>query len=502
MKKIIGWGLGATCTVLLTAPSIAQVTSVSELSDVQPTDWAFSALQSLVERYGCIEGYPNRTYRGQRALSRYEFAAGLNACLDKINEVISAGLADKVSKDDLAALQRLQEEFAAELAALKGRLDTLEGKVQTLEAQQFSTTTKLRGEAIFAVADTFGERTGVNQRDPSNTTLSYRARLNFDTSFTGRDLLRTRLQAANMPNFNTGLTGTNMTRLGFDTNTNNEFNIDDFFYRFPLGSNTQVWILISGAGTDGIAPNLNPLASDGQAALSRFGRFSPTYRLTEGSGVALDHKFSDSVNATFAYRVPTGVAANPNANGGLFGGTYGAFGQLTFSPSRDFRVGLHYVRNYFGSGGVNLTSSTGSENARQPFGNIPTSSDTYGLVTSLTFSPQFILSGWVGFTNSRSENGPSRTADSFNAALTFAFPDLFGRGNLGGLIVGIPPKSTANSDPRRVDPDTAIHLEGFHRFQVSRNISITPGVIAIFNPEHNSRNATQVVGVIRTTFSF
>ncbi|MFN3360049.1 MAG: iron uptake porin, partial [Pseudanabaenaceae cyanobacterium] len=109
--------------------NISQVTSVSELSDVQPTDWAFSALQSLVERYGCIEGYPDRTYRGRRALSRYEFAAGLNACLDKINEIISAGLADKVSKDDLATLQRLQEEFAAELAAIKGRVDALEKKV-------------------------------------------------------------------------------------------------------------------------------------------------------------------------------------------------------------------------------------------------------------------------------------------------------------------------------------------------------------------------------------
>lgn len=37
---------------------MSQVTSVSQLSDVQPTDWAFQALQSLVERYGCIAGYP------------------------------------------------------------------------------------------------------------------------------------------------------------------------------------------------------------------------------------------------------------------------------------------------------------------------------------------------------------------------------------------------------------------------------------------------------------
>ncbi|TAF12554.1 MAG: S-layer homology domain-containing protein, partial [Nostocales cyanobacterium] len=58
---------------------MGQVTSVSQFSDVQPTDWAFQALQSLVERYGCIAGYPNGTYRGNRALTRYEFAAGLNA---------------------------------------------------------------------------------------------------------------------------------------------------------------------------------------------------------------------------------------------------------------------------------------------------------------------------------------------------------------------------------------------------------------------------------------
>lgn len=61
--------------------AMAQVTSVSQLSDVQPTDWAFQALQSLVERYGVIAGYPDSTFRGNRALTRYEFAAGLNAPL-------------------------------------------------------------------------------------------------------------------------------------------------------------------------------------------------------------------------------------------------------------------------------------------------------------------------------------------------------------------------------------------------------------------------------------
>ncbi|MBE9033364.1 S-layer homology domain-containing protein, partial [filamentous cyanobacterium LEGE 11480] len=43
--------------------TMSSVTSVSQLSDVRPTDWAFQALQSLVERYGCIAGYPDKTYR-------------------------------------------------------------------------------------------------------------------------------------------------------------------------------------------------------------------------------------------------------------------------------------------------------------------------------------------------------------------------------------------------------------------------------------------------------
>ena len=103
---------------------LGQVTSVSQLSDVKPTDWAFQALQSLVERYGCIAGYPDKTYRGNRAMTRYEFAAGLNSCMDRVNDLIAASTADMAKKEDLATLRKLQEQFAAELATLRGRVDT------------------------------------------------------------------------------------------------------------------------------------------------------------------------------------------------------------------------------------------------------------------------------------------------------------------------------------------------------------------------------------------
>ncbi|MEJ6481734.1 iron uptake porin, partial [Nostoc punctiforme UO1] len=124
---------------------MAQVTSVSQLKDVQPNDWAFQALQSLVERYGCIAGYPDSTYRGNRALTRYEFAAGVNACLDRVNELITTATSDLVTREDLATLQKLQSEFAPELATLRGRVDSLEARTGELEANQFSRTTKLSG---------------------------------------------------------------------------------------------------------------------------------------------------------------------------------------------------------------------------------------------------------------------------------------------------------------------------------------------------------------------
>ena len=87
--------------------SSEQVTSVTQFSDVQPTDWAYQALSNLVERYGCVAGYPNGTFGGAKAMTRYEAAALLNACLDRVTEVTDE-------------LKRLTAEFAQELAVLKG----------------------------------------------------------------------------------------------------------------------------------------------------------------------------------------------------------------------------------------------------------------------------------------------------------------------------------------------------------------------------------------------
>ena len=102
------------------AASADQVTSVTQFSDVYPTDWAYQALANLVETYGCVAGYPNGTFRGNRAMTRYEAAALLNACLDRVTEVTDE-------------LRRLMAEFETELAILKGRVDWKQPSFSTLK---------------------------------------------------------------------------------------------------------------------------------------------------------------------------------------------------------------------------------------------------------------------------------------------------------------------------------------------------------------------------------
>jgi hypothetical protein len=502
----------------MSSDAVAQnVTSVSQLSDVRPTDWAFTALQSLVERYGCIAGYPDRTFRGKQATSRYEFAAGLNACMDKINEIISAGLADKVSKEDLATLQKLQEEFAAELATLRGRVDALDAKTAKLEAQQFSTTTKLRGEAVMGLA---AASDGVGApSDRTNTIFSYRARLNLDTSFTGKDLLRTRLQASNTPNLATALSGGatwNGNRLSYESGTpNNTFEINRLFYRFPIGESITAYIAPIGAPEDVISP-LNPLESDSQGTISRFGRFNPLIRIassgrTTGLAVAgLNFKFNNQANLELAYSAsnaaspenPAGTAPNVTSGGGLFGGDTKIAAQLVYKPSDVLTLGIGYANAYTATNslasGLNQDSISTAATAGIK-SNTVAGSLVWDITKKFTFNTWGAWTFADGITAGGAATG-STTFTSWMAALSAK--DLFSEGDLAAVLFGQPLFRSSASNGAVAGTSTPYHLEALYRFRVSKNISITPGVFFVFNQNSASANGTATVGVIRTTFSF
>lgn len=495
--------------------SMGQVTSVSQFSDVQPTDWAFQALQSLVERYGCIAGYPNGTYRGNRALTRYEFAAGLNACLDRVNELIATATANIVTKEDLATLQRLQEEFSAELATLRGRVDAVEARTAEIEANQFSTTAKLKGEVIFALSQAFGDQVAGSTEDlDTNTTFTDRVRLDIDSSFTGSDKLRVRLEARNVTQFNTGVTGTNMTRLGFDGEDDNDFQIGELWYQFPLGDALRVHIDAVGGEYNDNLNNFNPaFESSGGGAISRYGRFSPIYRQGDGAGITLTFAPKSPISASVGYLAENN--SNPGLGTGVFNGSYAAIGQIGFQPSKSFGVGLTYARTYQNNeGGVNLFSSTGSAFANNPFATtvdedgddvgFATTANHYGVQASISPSSKFAVSGWAGYSDATAKAGPNQgdDAEMFYWAASLALRDLGTKGSTLGVIFGQPPRVTNNDIAAREDQDTSYHLEALYKLPINDNIAITPGVLVIFNPEHNNDNDTIYVGTLRTTFKF
>ncbi|MDH6099298.1 iron uptake porin [Anabaenopsis sp. FSS-46] len=507
------------------ANSIGQVTSVSQFSDVRPTDWAYRALQSLVERYGCISGFPDNTFRGNRTLTRFEFAAALNACLDRVNELIATATADVITRQDLASLQRLQEEFSAELATLRGRVDALEARTAELEANQFSTTTKLSGEAIFGLYQAFGEKQADRDTNPdnnrdlqSNTAFANRVRLTLNTSFTGKDRLQTRL---NYGNFVRPTTGTNMTRLGFEAS--DDLNIDKLNYTFNLSDSVRIKIDAVGADLDDNVPNFHPdFASSGGGAISRYGRFSPIYRTGGGSAITVNLNPSGPLTLSAAYVASN--ANNPNEKNGIFDGSSTIFGQVAFKPSKALNVGFSYARAYQNdplsqNTGVNLFGSTGSSIANTPFGaiqvgtdtngdpirrRVATSADHYGFQASFKPSSSLTLGGWAGFSNAKSEVS-NADADIFYWATSLAVKDFGREGNVLGLIFGQPPKVTGGSSATGTsleESDTSYHVEGLYKMRFSDNITVTPGVLVILNPENNDNNETIYVGTLRTTFRF
>ncbi|MBH8563320.1 carbohydrate porin [Nostoc sp. CENA67] len=528
MFKIVFYSF---CLLLLPIPVVwatdgdrslqGQVTSVSQFSDVQPTDWAFVALQSLIERYGCIAGYSDSTYSGDRALSRYEFAAGLNACLNRINELIATSTTDMVSKEDLTVLQKLQTEFATELATLRGRVDVLEARTATLESQQFSTTTKLNAQIITAISDTFGNGVG-RDGDQSQAYFANRSRLNFESSFTGKDLLRVRLEFGNFLNSNgtsqiASVTGTGMTRLNFDTDSDNTVSIPHIRYYFPVSDSVSFVVGPAGIGYTDITNTMTPatIADDGNGVPSLFGSYSPLFRRGGGGG-AVNWHMSKNLVLTLGY-----LADNPNlssARHGLFDGGYNALAHLEYYGKQG-AFGLAYSHGYSPASRIGLTGGTGSALASSPFGNsIATASDIVGAQGYYRFAPNFQIHAWGGYIWATAKNsGLSDIAngrggtdslfvnngDNANAwfgAIGMSFPDVGGKGNLPGILFGLPPH-VSNSDVRE-DRDNSYHLEAFYRWRVNDNISVTPGFWMIFNPENDSKNDSQYIGVIRTTFDF
>ena len=301
-----------------------QVTSVSQFGDVKPSDWAYQALSNLIERYGCVAGYPDGTFRGGRAMTRYEAAALLNACLDRVTEVTDE-------------LKRLMAEFEKELALLKGRVDGLEAKVGELEANQFSTTTKLKADTrwVLGALSYSGDqvddgRYGPNARGAyvplrEALTFNYDVRLNFDTSFTGKDLLKTQLRAGNFADsaFTSQNTVSPLANLdaafqegcGTGVDCGDVVAINRLYYRFPIASGFTAVVGPRMRQDDGLAVKPSVYTADKILKFWDFNGAAGAYSQVLGGGAGLWWKQPGKTGFSFGGVYVSGNADNGQPNG-------------------------------------------------------------------------------------------------------------------------------------------------------------------------------------------
>jgi len=515
------------------------VTSVSQLSDVKPTDWAYQALSNLIETYGCVAGYPNGTFRGGKPMTRFEAAALLNACLDRVSEVTDE-------------LKKLMAEFEKELAVLKGRVDGLEAKVGVLEAQQFSTTTKLKGIATMVLG---GVAYGGNAQNgvvggntpfggvtaaalPNGMSFNYDVRLMFDTSFTGKDLLRTTLRSGNAGasafGFGNGVTTATAMEAFFQDpvipggSANNIVGINRLFYQFPVGSNFTATFGARVRQDDMLAmwPSVYP--ADSILDLFTYAGSPMTYSLNLGGGAGLwwrNGGFSISANY---------VSANAG-NGITNPGVANAGGIANQASQATSTVQFGYAGNNWGlaaaytyTQGLAPIQASPVLNLAMAGGAAPSSSNSFAL--SGYWQPSqsgwipSISAGWgIGTTNILGAQGTGQglVATSNSWTIGLQWTDAFAKGNALGMGFGqntMITKLSPNFYTQGIAGGSAPNdgnwaWEWWYKFQVTDNISVTPGLFYLSRPlgmntpvNSDSGTATGTFGafgyLVKTTFKF
>jgi hypothetical protein len=462
-------------------------------------------------------------------MTRYEAAALLNACLDRISEVTDE-------------LQKLLNEFDSELTVLTSRVDGLESKVGQLQAQQFSTTTKLRGEASFviggtpnfntqavevtpAVAAVPGTRTvgGVTvncpagtagcvggsvarpavRQAPDGTTFNYDVRLAFDTSFSGKDLLRTRLRSGNFSSLPFGSSSQifklDKAEQSQGTGTTSNVWIDRLFYTFPVGDEIK---LTAGA----LVRNTEILSFIPSAYKADILDF---FNLAGASGI-----YNKATGAGFGFNWKQKVAKGKPYF--VFDANYIA--QSNFDNSRigafDSDGGIN-VLTQLGLRGPNYGAAIayryGSANSTLRDANLPSSSVIVGSSLNGVSIAGFwepLDSGWMpsisagyGYSsggtqlNTAPVAATTQTINTQSWMVGFQWKDVFLKGNNAGFAFGQAPFS--NDVP---NSDSWLY-EVFYKYQVTDNISVTPAIFWA-NDYRNNGGSYTWGGVIQTTFRF
>ena len=479
-----------------------QVTSIAQFADVKPTDWAYQALGNLIERYGCVAGYPGGTGNGQRTITRFEAAALLNACLERVSEVTDE-------------LKKLMAEFAKELAILKGRVDGLEARVGVLEAQQFSTTTKLKVDANMVVGGNsfYGSASDLVAENSSRrgaVTFNYDMRIVLDTSFSGQDLLRTRLRVGNFDRNSNSFYGAGPSRLSQleasfgEEGRPNIVVIDRLFYQFPAGDFTVTFgAIVEQDDMLAMYPSVYPDST----VLDMFTMAGTpvAYDLNVGPGAGIWWK-QDAWSVSVNYIAQDASSGNPG-DGGI--GTQSSRASTT--------VQLGYQQQQWALALV--YSAIQGEVSPYSTAFLQSSLDQPGLFHTLGLSGywQPDHNGWLPSISAGAEitrfdySQPASNAQGSNANQAVAWSvglnwrDVLVPGNSAGLAFGQAPYATSLVNGDGVN-DANWMWEWWYKFQISDAITVTPALFYLSRPLGQNtppgQSFNQLGALIKTQFRF
>jgi hypothetical protein len=435
--------------------------------------------------------------------------------------------------------------------------------VGELEATQFSTTTKLKGIATFVLgANSFsGTNSGsqfngtpytsaFNSANYGATTFNYDLKLNFDTSFTGKDLLRTSLRAGNFYNgSSTAMSNAYANGLSYLEAATNQYSgsggsnvvvANRLFYNFPVGDELSLTagalVRMDDAGMLGLWPSVYPADTvlDNFTYAGAPGAYNTGYGLGSGAGFVYSPKFLKGLTISQNY-----VSANANVGnagtynsataasnvggvwtGGasstavsqigyvgektpLIGGSYGLAFAYAYSQNMPLTIGTPLAVSYSASGyGGNSSNNYGLSGYWKP--------EKTGLVPSISW-------GFGGSTFNTGvqydSNGSPNKVNGITTAswmIGLQWDDAFIKGNALGMGVGQAPfvtqaGSNAANTPRSNTCaagqggcsgayDSNYMWEWWYKFQVTDNISITPAIYYISNYDGQLGQVNQSTG--------
>ncbi len=185
---------------------VASVAFSATLVDVPSGHWAEDAVTKLVNS-GLIEGYPDGTYKGERPMTRYEYAMVIARLVDKLDKtyctkedckpgaavaaapsISGGGDIDTAQLDEVKAIvKKLAAEFKDELAALKVKVDENSVKIAELEKK---VNTPMIGK--IKVGGSIRQRIDAPQSDLKNADFLY----SYNAMYNPTDLTRSGLLGA------------------------------------------------------------------------------------------------------------------------------------------------------------------------------------------------------------------------------------------------------------------------------------------------------------------